>query len=225
VAAAERRGYEYVAVTDHSFSTRVAGGLTADELVAHVKKIRAVQTRHPGITVLAGTECDISPDGPLDYPATVLAQLDLVIGAVHSGFKQSKAEMTRRVCHALANPCVHVLAHPTGRLIGERDPCAIDIEEVLRTARRCGKALEINAYPERLDLHDVHARRAHELGVLVAISTDTHVLDHLAYMELGVATARRGWTEAHHIVNTWPLPKLLAWTRGTRSQGIRKAQA
>jgi len=223
VAAAERRGYEYVAVTDHSPSTRVAGGLTAEELSAHVKKIRAVQARHHRISVLAGSECDIRPDGSLDYPDGVLAQLDLVIGAVHAGFKQSKGDMTRRVCRALAHPRVHVLAHPTGRLIGERDPYAMDVDEVLRTAHRHGKAVEINAYPDRLDLNDVHARRAHELDVLVAISTDTHMLDHLGWMELGVATARRGWTERTQVVNTWPLPELLAWTRAERSGRARRA--
>ena len=201
VTAAERRGYRYVAVTDHSPSTRVAGGLTADELAAHVRKIRAVQARHPRITVLAGSECDIRPNGSLDYPDEVLAALDLVIGSVHTAFKQPRAEMTRRICRALAHPRMHILGHPTGRLIGERDPYAVDIEEVLRTAQRCGKAVEINAYPDRLDLNDVHARRAHELGALVAVSTDAHMLDHLGWMELGVATARRGWlarARRHH---------------------------
>jgi DNA polymerase (family 10) len=223
VTAAERRGYRYVAVTDHSPSTRVAGGLTAGELAAHIKKIRAVQARHPRITVLAGSECDILPDGSLDYPDHVLAGLDLVIGSVHTAFKQSRAEMTRRICRTLAHPGVHVLGHPTGRLIGEREPYAVDMEEVLRTAQRHGKAVEINAYPDRLDLNDVHARRAHELGVLVAVSTDTHMLDHLAWMELGVATARRGWTETGQVVNTWPPQKLLAWLRAQRAAPARRA--
>ena len=214
VAETERRGYEYVAVTDHSAATRVAGGLTAEELAAHVGKIRAVQARHPRIAVLAGSECDILPDGSLDYPDSVLAGLDFVVAAVHSRFKQSVSDMTRRVCRALAHPSVRVLAHPTGRLIGEREPYALDMDEVLRTARRHGKAVEINAFPDRLDLNDVHARRAHELGVLVTISTDTHMLDHLGYMELGVSTARRGWTEKRLVVNAWPLRELLAWTRG-----------
>ncbi len=225
VTAAERRGYEYVAVTDHSPSTRVAGGLTADELAAHVKRIRMVQARHPRITVLAGSECDILPDGSLDYPDRVLAELDLVVGSVHTAFKQSRAEMTRRLCRALAHPRVHVLGHPTGRLIGERDPYAVDMDEVLRTARRHDKAVEINAYPDRLDLNDIHARRAHELDVLVAVSTDTHMLDHLGWMELGVATARRGWTEKRQVVNTWPLPKLLAWMRAERAASARRAHA
>ncbi len=224
VKAAERRGYEYVAVTDHSAATRVAGGLTADELATHVERIRAVQARHPRITVLAGSECDILPDGSLDYPDNVLAQLDLVIAAVHARLTQSKAEMTRRVCRALAHPRVHVLAHPTGRLIGKREPSLIDFEAVFRATRRHDKALEVNAHPERLDLDDVHARRAHELGRLVAVSTDTHVLDDLACMELGVATARRGWTEKHDVLNTWRVADLLAWTRRQRSPRARRAQ-
>jgi len=225
VTAAEHRGYEYVAITDHSPSTRVAGGLTADEVAAHVKRIRAVQARHPRITVLAGCECDILPDGSLDYPDRILAELDLVVGAVHSRLAQSKAEMTRRVCRALAHPRVHVLAHPTGRLIGKREASSIDLEEVLQAALRHDKAVEINAHPDRLDLNDVHARRAHELGATVAISTDAHVLDDLASMELGVATARRGWTEKSRVANAWRAADLLAWVRRPAPRPTQRARA
>ena len=216
VDAAARRDYAYVAVTDHSRATRVAGGLTIDELRAHVRRIRAVAKKRPGITVLAGSECDILPDGRLDYPDQVLAELDLVIGAVHTRFKQSKREMTKRICTALANPHVHVLGHPTGRLLGARDPYALDLDEVLRAAKRHNKAVEVNGYPDRLDLCDVHARRARDLGVLLAIGTDTHMLDHLGYMELGVATARRGWVEASSVINTWPVEKLRTWLGAAR---------
>jgi DNA polymerase (family 10) len=218
VEAAAARGYAYVGVTDHSRATRVAGGLSIDELRAHVRRIRAVAAKHPGIVVLAGSECDILPDGRLDYPDAVLAELDVVIAAVHTRFKQSRREMTRRICAALANPHVHVLGHPTGRLLGARDPYALDLDEVLRAARRHGKAVEINAYPDRLDLADVHARRARDLGVLLAIGTDTHMLDHLGYMELGVATARRGWVEAPAVINTWPAKTLHAWLAGHRAR-------
>jgi DNA polymerase (family 10) len=176
-----------------------------------VRRIRAVAKKHPEITVLAGSECDILPDGRLDYPDAVLAELDLVIAAVHTRFKQGKREMTRRLCAALAHPRVHVLGHPTGRLIGERDPYELDLDAVLRAAKQHGKAVEINGYPDRLDLCDVHARRARDLGVPLAIGTDTHMLDHLGYMELGVATARRGWVEASDVINTWPAEKLFAW--------------
>ncbi|MBI2159678.1 MAG: DNA polymerase/3'-5' exonuclease PolX [Candidatus Rokubacteria bacterium] len=225
VAAAETRGYEYVVVTDHSLSARVAGGLSADELAAHVGKIRAVQPKHPRIAVLAGSECDILADGAMDYSDDVLARLDLVIGGVHSRFKQPRREMTKRICRALANPYVSVLAHPTGRLIGEREPYDVDLEEVFRTAKQHGKAVEINAYPSRLDLNDVHARRARDLGVLIAVNTDAHVLDHLSTIELGVATARRAWVEKSGVVNTWPAKKLLAWARSSRPEAGRRPLA
>jgi DNA polymerase (family 10) len=216
VTAAAKRGYAHVAVTDHSRATRVAGGLSIEELRAHVRRIRAVAKKHPDIAVLAGSECDILADGRLDYPDAVLAELDVVIAAVHTRFKQSRREMTRRLCAALAHPHVHILGHPTGRLIGERDPCQLDLDAVLRAARQHGKAVEINGYPDRLDLCDVHARRARDLGVLLAIGTDTHMLDHLGYMELGVATARRGWVPASSVVNTWPVDKLRAWLAAAR---------
>ena len=206
-------------------SARVAGGLTAGELAAHVGRIRAVQQKHPRIAVLAGSECDILPDGSMDYADDVLARLDLVIGGIHSRFKQPRREMTKRICRALANPYVSVLAHPTGRLIGEREPYDVDLEEVFRTAKRHGKAIEINSYPSRLDLNDVHARRARDLGVLIAVSTDAHVLDHLSTIELGVATARRAWVEKSGVVNTWPAKKLLAWTRSSRPEAGRRPLA
>jgi DNA polymerase (family 10) len=213
VQAALARGYEYVAVTDHSASTRVAGGLSTGEMRAHVRRIRAAGRRHSGIRVLAGAECDIRPDGTLDYPDDLLAELDLVVAAVHSRLKQPRAEMTRRMCRALANPHVDVLAHPTGRLFGARAGVDVDIERVLRAARRYGTAMEINAQPSRLDLNDRQARRAHALGVRIAIDTDTHVLDQLACMALGVGVARRAWLEKSEVVNTWPVRKLEAWTR------------
>ena len=211
VAAARQRGYEYVVVSDHSRSARVAGGLSIEELRRHATKVRAVARTSRDITVLAGTECDILPDGSMDYPDAVLAGLDLVVASVHMRFKQPRAEMTRRLCRALANPHVDVLAHPSGRLLGEREPYAFDLERVLDTARRHDKALEINAYPTRLDLTDVQARRAHERGVLLAIDTDTHTLDHLGFMELGVLTARRAWVGPAGVVNTWPAKKLGTW--------------
>jgi DNA polymerase (family 10) len=225
VAAAERRGYGFVAVTDHSPSTRVTGGLDIAALRLHVAKIRSVQAQHPRITVLAGTECDILAGGALDYPDAVLAELDVVVAAVHSRFKESRAAMTRRIVRALEHPSVTVLGHPTGRLIGERPPYEVDLEAVLRAAARHGKAVEINGYPERLDLDDVHARRAHELGVRIALGTDTHMLDHLGYMDLAVSTARRGWIEKWAVVNTWPGAKLTAWLAGRRGDRAPRALA
>jgi DNA polymerase (family 10) len=224
VEAAQARGYEYILVSDHSRSSPVAGGLSVEALGAHVAKIRALRKRYPRIAVLAGSECDILPDGSMDYPDHVLAGLDLVVAAVHSRFKQPRAEMTRRICRALESPHVDILAHPTGRLIGERDPYDVDLDEVFQTARRHGKAVEINSYPERLDLGDVHARRAAALGVQVAISTDAHTLDQLENMALGVATARRAWIEAARVVNTWPLARLLDWARSPRASRGRRAR-
>jgi DNA polymerase (family 10) len=223
VAAARERGYAYVLVSDHSRSTRVAGGLTAADALAHVEKIRAISRKQRDITVLAGSECDILADGSLDYPDDVLAQMDLVVAAVHSRFKQPRAEMTRRICRALENPYVNILAHPTGRLIGEREPYDVDLEAVFAAARRHGKAVEINCYPERLDLNDVHARRARELGVLLAINTDTHALDQLDTMRLGVSTARRAWVGPAEVINTWSSDKLRAWARKPAPAASRRA--
>jgi DNA polymerase (family X) len=221
--AARARGYEYIAVCDHSQTATVARGLSPDELRAHVEKIREAQKAHPEITILAGAECDILPDGSMDYPDEVLAELDIVVGAVHSRFKQPKAEMTRRICRALARPRVSILAHPTGRLLGEREPYDVDLDQVFQTAKRHGKAVEINASPQRTDLNDVQARRAADLGVLVAISTDAHQLGHLRHIELGVATARRAWIGPAQVINTWPVEKLLGWAGSARSVQARKA--
>ncbi|HEU5319966.1 MAG TPA: PHP domain-containing protein, partial [Methylomirabilota bacterium] len=210
--AAEARGWEYVIVSDHSQSTAIAGGLTPDALRAQVARIRELQPRHR-VRILAGTECDVLADGALDFPDDVLAGLDVVLGAVHSRFKQTRAEMTARIVRALANPHVDVLAHPTGRRLGSRDPYDVDLDAVLAAARAHGKAVEINGSPDRLDLGDVHARRAAELGVPVAISTDAHFLSDLDHLELGAAVARRAWLGPGAVLNTRSLPDLLAWTR------------
>jgi DNA polymerase (family X) len=168
------------------------------------------------IRILAGTECDILADGTMDFPDGVLRELDLVVAAVHSRFKQSRPEMTARIVRALANPAVHVLAHPTGRRLGSREPYDADLEAVFAAAREHGKAVEINASPERLDLNDVGARRAAELDIPLAIDTDTHYLSELDHMELGIAIARRAWVEPRQVLNTRPLADLLAWTRASR---------
>jgi DNA polymerase (family X) len=212
IAAAAARGYEYVIVSDHSRSLTIANGLSVEELRAQIAAIRALQPRFR-IRILAGSECDILADGTLDFPDEVLAELDVVLAAVHSRFKQPRAEMTARIVRALGNPWVNVLAHPTGRKIGSREPYDVDLEAVLAAAREHGKAVEINASPERLDLSDVHARRAGALGVPVAISTDTHYLRELDNVDLGVAVARRAWLGPEQVLNTRPLASLLAWAR------------
>jgi DNA polymerase (family X) len=212
IEAAEKRGYEYVIVSDHSKSTAIAGGLGVDELRAQLAQIRELQSRFR-IRILTGTECDILEDGTMDFPDEVLAGLDVVLGAVHSRFKQPREAMTARIVRALANPHVDVLVHPTGRLLGSRDPYDVDMDAVLGAARRHGKAVEINCSPDRLDLGDAHARRAGDLGIPIAISTDTHYLTNLAWVELGCAVARRAWIGREQVLNARPLHDLLEWTR------------
>jgi DNA polymerase (family X) len=212
VEAAQARGYEYVIVSDHSQSTAIAGGLTVERLRAQVAAIRAMQPRYR-IRILTGCECDILADGAMDFPDEVLGELDVVLGAVHSRFKQSRAEMTARIVRAMGHPHVDILAHPTGRLIGSREPYDVDLEAVFTAARAHGKAIEINSSPDRLDLSDTHARRAAELGIPIAISTDTHYLSELDHLELGLGVARRAWLTPEQVLNTRPLDRLLAWTR------------
>jgi DNA polymerase (family 10) len=216
VQAAHQKGYEYIIVSDHSRSSTVAGGLSEEKLLEQIGKIRALNKKYKNFRILTGSECDILADGRLDYSDRVLAQLDIVLCAVHSRFKQGRAEMTARIVKALSNPYVNILAHPTGRLIGERDPYDVDLEAVFAAAKRHGKAVEINAQPARLDLNDHHARRAKELGVKISIDTDTHFLDQLDNMTLGVATARRAWIGKSDVINTMPLRKLLAWAHKSR---------
>ena len=212
VEAAEARGYEYIIISDHSRSLTIAGGLSVEELRAQRARIDELQSRHR-IRILAGTECDILEDGRLDFPDEALAELDVVLGAVHSRFKQTRPEMTARIVRALGHPHLDILAHPTGRKIGSREPYDVDMEAVFAAARAHGKAIEINASPERLDMSDVHARRAAELGIPVPISTDTHYLSELDWTELGCAVARRAWIGPDQVLNTRSLEALLAWTR------------
>jgi len=216
IEAAHRKGYEYIIVSDHSRSATVAGGLSEGKLLEQIGKIRTLGKKYKKIRILAGSECDILADGTLDYPDRVLAQLDIVVCAVHSRFKQDREGMTARIVKAISNPYVHILAHPTGRLIGERDPYDVDLEAVFAAAKQHGKAVEINAQVSRLDLNDHHARRAKELGVMISINTDTHFLDQLENMTLGVATARRAWIGKSDVINTMPLDKLLSWAHKPR---------
>jgi len=202
------RGYKYIAICDHSRSVGMAGGLFDEDLLRHAADIRAASKRIKGITLLAGTECDIRRDGTLDYPDEVLAQLDFVVAAVHSGFKLDADSMTARIIDAMHNPYVDAIAHPTGRIIGKRDPYEVDVERLLAAAAELGVAMEINSYPDRLDLRDIHIRRAKELGVRLVINTDAHDCDHLRLITYGVATARRGWAEPQDVLNTLPLAAL-----------------
>ena len=215
IDAAQARGYQYIIVSDHSKSTAIANGLSVDQLRAQVARIRELQPRY-SIRILAGCECDILADGSLDFPDDVLRELDFVLAAVHSRFKQKRDEMTARIVRALSHPLVNVLVHPTGRRLTSRDPYDVDMEAVLGTAKRHGKAVEINCSPERLDLNDVHARRAAELGIPIAISTDTHYLNELNHLDLGLGIARRAWIGPEQVLNARPLDELLTWAHASR---------
>jgi len=213
VEAAQARGLEYLAVADHSHSLGVVSGLRADDLRAQRAEIDALNRRLGGsFRVLACAEVEVLADGTLDFPDEVLAELDLVVASVHSGLRQSRERITARVLAAIHNPHIDIIAHPTGRLINEREPADLDMEAVFRAAAESGTALEINAYPQRLDLRDTHVRRAVELGVKLAINSDAHHVDGFDTLPLGVATARRGWASAADVINTWPLEELLRWT-------------
>lgn len=208
-AAGKKRGYGYILITDHSQSLHVANGLSPERLRRQLDEIDALNAKLRGFRLLKGSEVDILPDGSLDMREDLLERLDAVYVAIHSNFKMKRDAMTRRVVAALEHPRSNILAHPTGRLIGTRDAFEIDMEEVIRAAARTGTAIEINAHPVRLDLDAGNCRLASQAGVMIAIGTDTHVLDELDYMRYGIGTARRGWLEKKNIINTRTATQLL----------------
>jgi DNA polymerase (family 10) len=163
--------------------------------------------------LLHGTELNIDPDGEVDWPPEFLAGFDLCVASVHSHFGQSREAMTRRIVRACENPYVNIIGHPTGRMIGRRAPVDVDLDEVFQAAARTGTALEINAFPDRLDLCDEHIFRARRYGVKFAINSDAHATGHLAVMRYGIGTAQRGWLTADDVINTWPLTRLRAFLR------------
>ena len=216
--AGEAKGYEYLAICDHSRSLKVAHGMSIDRLREQMTLIRAWNKRSKRLRLLMGSEVDILSDGSMDYPNEVLAELDFVVGSIHTGFTQSEALLTKRMVTAMRNPYVTLIAHPTGRLMGQREPYPINLEAVFRAATDTGTAMEINAYPKRLDLADTAARRAKELGVMLAISTDTHHLDQLGHMAIGVGVARRAWVEPRQLLNCMTLKQLTGWIARQRAR-------
>jgi len=204
----KKLGYEFIAITDHSKAVRVAGGMDEKEVLKQIKEIDKINSKLKGIKALKGIEVDILADGTLDLSDSVLKELDVVIAAVHSRFKMPKDEMTKRIVKAFDNKYVNILSHPTGRVIGKRDPYEVDMEKIIKAAADTGTHLEINAYPERLDLNDIHARQAKEKGVRISIGTDSHVDNQMDNMKYGVAVARRGWLEKNDVINTFSLEKL-----------------
>lgn len=209
VDAARARGLDYIAITEHSRRLGFVHGLDPRRLHEQGAAIDRLNRKLRDFTVLKGIEVDILEDGSLDLPDAALAELDVVVAAVHSRFNLTQEAQTRRILRAMANPHVNILAHPTGRLIDSRDPYDVDMPRVIREARRQRCFLELNAHPERLDLLDTHCRLAREEGVLVAIDSDAHAERDFEHLRLGVGQARRGWLEARDVLNTRPLPELL----------------
>jgi DNA polymerase (family 10) len=202
VQSAVELGYAYIAITDHSRSLKIAQGLSLERLSEQKAYIHTLQNLYPTIRIFSGIEADILDDGSVDAPDEVLSELDVVVASVHSGFRQPKEKLTERICRAMQNPYVQMIGHATGRLLGKRDPYALDMEEVIRTAATTKTALEINSSPDRLDINGTYARRAKAAGVRIAINTDAHSQLELANVQLGLSTARRGWLEAADVLNT-----------------------
>jgi DNA polymerase (family 10) len=220
-AAARELGYDYIALTDHSQAVTVANGLDEKRTLEQIKKIRAAKV--PGIRLLSGSEVDIKKDGTLDLEDYVLAELDVVVCSIHSYMNMERAEMTERYLTAIENPYTQIIAHPTGRLVLRREPFDYDMEAVLDACAKHGVAMECNAYPDRLDLRDVHLRMAKQRGVKIVISTDSHTTRNLQFMKYGVETARRGWIEKKDVINTLPLNEFLAALRPKPSAAKPKA--
>ena len=209
--AARKKGYEYVAITDHSQAVTVANGMDEKRTRAHAREVRAAKVN--GIRLLAGIEVDILKDGKLDLPNEVLAELDIVVASIHSFMSMERAEITERMLAAIDNPYVQIIGHPTGRILLRRDAMAYDVEKILDAAAHHGVVMECNAAPDRLDLKDAYLRMAKERAVRLAISTDAHSIKNLELMRYGVQMARRGWIEKKDVVNALPLEKMLAALR------------
>ncbi len=214
--AARRRGYKYLVISDHSHGLGIAKGLTPERLKEQRAIIDELNRRWTDFRLLQGAEVEIRADGSLDYPDEVLASLDLVIASIHTGLRQDRERITARVINAMRNPYVDIIGHPSGRILGQREESAVDMDEVLRVARETGTILEVDGTPDRLDLDDVYIRRAVEMGVRLAIDSDAHNLYGLDAMEFGVAMARRGWAEPKDVVNTLPLEDFLRTLKRNR---------
>lgn len=216
IALAEFRGFHTIAVTDHSKASAQANGLSVERLLAHIDAIRAAQERHPNIKVLAGSEVDILADGRLDYDDETLAKLDIVVASPHTALRQDPPEATKRLLAAIRHPLVHILGHPTGRIINGRDGISPDMDAIFQAAHDSSTALEINSHWMRLDLRDVHVRGALDRGCFIAIDCDVHSATDYDNLEYGVATARRGGLTPEHCINAWGPDRLHSWLRSKR---------
>ena len=214
VQAAKKEKHKYLAITDHSQSLGVANGLTVKRVEQQRKEIAKIrQGLGKNFVLLHGTEMEVLADGKLDFPDEVLAEFDLVIASVHTSLRQPREQVTQRMLSAIQNPHVDIIAHPSGRLIGRREPADLDMDQILEAALEHGTILEINANPERLDLNDIYARRAAEMGIPLAINTDAHRPEHLAFRGLGVGVARRAWVTSKQVVNCWTAARMQKWLK------------
>jgi len=206
---AQKMGYQYIGISDHTKFLRIEHGLNERKLALQKKEIEILNKKFKNFRILQGCEANIMADGSIDVKDEALEKLDFVIAGVHSQFKMEKEKMTERIIRAMKNPNVDIISHPTGRILKRRDEYQADFDKILRAAKETGTILEINSYPERLDLNDQNIRRAKEAGVKMIINTDSHHKDQMRFIELGIAQARRGWAEKEDIINTQPLTKLL----------------
>lgn len=213
IEACRKKGYEYMAITDHSEFLRVAGGLTPDRVRKQNEEIKALNEKYDDIFILSGIEMDILPDGRLDFEDELLSELDIVIASIHSSFFQPKSQIMKRLTNALQNPHVDIIAHPTGRLIGRRDGYEVDMDMLIELAKETDTVLELNANPARLDLAYSHLQKAQEAGVKIVINTDAHNISHLEYMDVGVSYAKKGWIRPGSVINTWKKDELLAFLK------------
>ncbi len=207
--AAKARGYSYIAVTDHSQSLKVAGGLSPADLKKKKREIDKLNSRLKNFRVLYGAEVDIDSVGRLDYSDSVLKEFDIVVAAIHTGFKQSRLQLTKRLIRVCQNKFAHIIAHPTGRLWGVRDAYDIDFDKIFAVAKETNTQFEVNSFSQRLDLNGLNCRRAKEMGVKLSINTDAHLTEQLDAIKFGISMARRGWLTKEDVINTFPVERLL----------------
>ncbi|WP_282138742.1 DNA polymerase/3'-5' exonuclease PolX [Rossellomorea aquimaris] len=213
VEACRAKGYQYMAITDHSQYLRVANGLTTERLLKQIDEIKEINKKYDDIEVLSGIEMDILPDGTLDYEDDILEKVDLVIASIHSSFSQSQEKIMERLTTALKSAHVDIIAHPTGRIIGRREGYDVDMDLLFQLAKETDTALELNANPNRLDLSAENIRKAQEQNVKLVINTDAHSIEHLEFMKVGIGTARKGWIKKDTVINTWDKKELIKFIK------------
>jgi len=209
VQEARRLGHKFIAITDHVGSLKIAGGMDEESVKEQAKEIEKMREKYDDIYIFHGVEANIMKDGSLDVSNDLLKEVDIVLASVHSAFRMDEKEMTARVIKAIEHPYVDIIAHPTCRIIQKREPIKMDMEKVLDAAKDNNVIMEINAYPDRLDLNDIHTKMAVERGVKVSIGTDAHNKSHLKFYELGIAVARRGWARKEDVINSYEVEKLM----------------